>query len=599
MRRRGLWPLLLCIVVLWGCTPKDVSVPTQPASQADIIHPASRECLKEIPFPGESCLGIAPMDGDLLLLTTSSQGPKLSLLSGKGEYPLGNLPYPVMELFHIGDSGISFYDESSREVILLNPDLTEQLRLSVPQDTVGSPILSQDASTLYYGTGSEIRSLDLASGTQEVLLTSIASYQKMDALLVDDTVLQCTLVPEGKNGHILFLDTATGEILHDDTQFPQISVLGNDCYTSHPDGCTQTMVFGPIGQAPQALVPEDPDARGFFLPQSHRALSYTQKGGQLTLHCYDLNTGRCIAYLAAESDYIPISAVQGPGALVYLLGREGDTDRLYLWDLEKSPSTDPKSYVGPYYTAENPDLAGLAQCQDYARQLSKRHGVEILLWKDVLNVTPWDYDITPEHLVPVLMRELNQLDTWLSHYPKGMLKALAADYDGIHICLARKIRGKADTDSLHTANGLQYFNGNEVYIALTAGRDTEYTLYHELFHVMDPFIQVRSAAYDRWEQLNPPGFAYDRDYVKNQQRDGSAYADAFIDTYSMSFPEEDRARIMEYAMNSGNARYFASDTMQAKLRQLAKGIREAFGLQDSSEVYLWEQYLKKPLAISK
>ena len=599
MKRRGLLPLLLCILVLWGCTPKNAGVSTQSAPQTDITRPASRECLKEVSFPGDSCLGIAPVDGDLLLLTASSQGPKLSLLSGKGEYSLGSLPYPVMELFHIGDSGITFYDESRREVILLNPDLTEQLRLAVPADTIGAPILSQDASTLYYGTGSEICSLELISGTRKRLLSCVASYQKMDALLMEDTVLQCTLIPEGKGGHLLFLDTATGEILHDDTQISQISVLGNDCYISRPDGCTQAMLFGPVGQLPQALVPEDPAARGFFLPQSHRALSYTQKSGQLILHCYDLNTGRCIASLAAESDYIPISAVQGPGELVYLLGREGDTDRLYLWDLEKSPSADPKSYVGPCYTAENPDLAGLAQCQDYALQLSQRHGVEILLWKDVLKVTPWDYDITPEHLVPVLMRELNRLDTWLSHYPKGMLKALAADYDGVHICLARKIQGKADTDSLHIANGLQYFSGNEVYIVLTAGRDTEYTLSHELFHVMDPFIQARSAAYDHWEELNPPGFAYDRDYVKNQQRDGSGYQEAFIDTYSMSFPEEDRARIMEYAMNDGNARYFASDTMQAKLRQLAKGIREAFGLQDSSEVYLWEQYLHKPLAVSK
>lgn len=599
MRTRGLLPLLLCLLVLWGCTPKDPQASTLPVEQAGMDRPASRECLADVPFPGETCLGIAPLDGDLLLLTNGNDGPKLSLLSGAGEYPLGDLPYPVMELFHIGSDGISFYNESSREVTLLNLDLTEQLQFTVPSDAIGSPVLSQDASTLYYGTGSEIRALDRNIGKQEVLLSCIASYQNMDALLLDDTILQCTIVPKGQKGHILFLDTATGELLYDDTRFPQISIWEDWCYTSVPEGCTQSLVFGPIGQTPQALIPEDPDARGFFLPLSHRAITYTQKDGQLNLRCYDLDTGHCIASLKAESSYVPLSAVQGPGELVYLLSQEGSTTQLYAWDLAKSPCSDPKNYVTPYYTAENPDLAGLAKCQEYARQLSQRHGVDILLWKDVLTFTPWDYDITPEYLVPVLMRELKQLDTRLSHYPKGMLKALAADYDGVHICLAREIRGKAETDSLHTANGLQYFNGNSVYIALTVGRDTEYTLYHELFHVMDSFIQLRSAAYDRWEVLNPPGFAYDRDYLKNQQRDGSAYQDAFIDTYSMSFPEEDRARIMEYAMTDGNAQYFSSDTMQAKLRQLSKGIREAFGLRKSPEIYLWEQYLDTPLAYQK
>ena len=67
----------------------------------------------------------------------------------------------------------------------------------------------------------------------------------------------------------------------------------------------------------------------------------------------------------------------------------------------------------------------------------------------------------------------------------------------------------------------------------------------------------------------------------------------------MSFPKEDRARIMEYAMLSGNQELFRGQIMQEKLKTLCQGIREAYGLKKSSETFLWEQYLRKPLAYQK
>ena len=48
-------------------------------------------------------------------------------------------------------------------------------------------------------------------------------------------------------------------------------------------------------------------------------------------------------------------------------------------------------------------------------------------------------------------------------------------------------------------------------------------------------------------------------------------------------------------MTAGNASCFESETMQKKLRKLCTGIREAFGLKDTSEVLIWEQYLKEPI----
>ena len=107
-------------------------------------------------------------------------------------------------------------------------------------------------------------------------------------------------------------------------------------------------------------------------------------------------------------------------------------------------------------------------------------------------------------------------------------------------------------------------------------------------------------AYDRWNNLNPPDFQYDNNYVSNQSRDGSPWLkegrEYFIDTYSMSYPKEDRARLFEYAMTSGHEELFQSVNLQRKLRQMCLGIREAFGLEKSADIFLWEQYLDAHLS---
>jgi len=64
----------------------------------------------------------------------------------------------------------------------------------------------------------------------------------------------------------------------------------------------------------------------------------------------------------------------------------------------------------------------------------------------------------------------------------------------------------------------------------------------------------------------------------------------------MSYPKEDRARIMEYAATEGNESLFVSKTMQNKLKTLCVGIREAFDLREYPNVIIWEQFLEKSLA---
>jgi hypothetical protein len=167
----------------------------------------------------------------------------------------------------------------------------------------------------------------------------------------------------------------------------------------------------------------------------------------------------------------------------------------------------------------------------------------------------------------------------------------------LSICILRQISPAPEEAE---GSGITFWDGHYPYIALAAGTDTERALYHELCHLIDTIVLNESSAYDTWNQLNPTGFEYDYDYQANQNRNSTAFlldsSRYFVDMYSMSFPKEDRARIMECAMTPGNEKLFQTEAMQRKLSTLCLGIRKAFHLTGSPDIFLWEQYLHTPLA---
>jgi hypothetical protein len=44
---------------------------------------------------------------------------------------------------------------------------------------------------------------------------------------------------------------------------------------------------------------------------------------------------------------------------------------------------------------------------------------------------------------------------------------------------------------------------------------------------------------------------------------------------------------------------FQSETMQNKLNMLCRGIRDAWRLENETDIYPWEQYLAEPIAAKK
>ena len=612
---------LLCCLLFMGCSSEvpetETASPTPPVTEAteplgyydpnSSLEAATNGAAKCYPLTDVMCSDILTLGENILLIAAEENSAELTLLSGENLVPTAELHISGWlsgdsYSLHYWNNGISFYEEGTNQTVVVDNNLRVVSFIDAPEGLIGEPILSSDLSTLYYCTADSLRALELDTGISRCVKEMDYPYQVLTGLHMNDTVLTCIYRDSTLDPRTMFLSTETGATLHTVFNDPSFYSWGDRYFTVTVESSLVSRIFGTMGDQTMTLnLPED--VFQYFLPRNNAAITVTSWDDvHLLVNYYDLSTGMRTGALNLTSDTYPWAfCAYGEGKICFLqYDREYESQVLCIWDTTQSPVIDDHCYTGLYYTRDDPDIEGLAACRAYAEEIGNRYGIEVLIHKEAAAVEPYDYDLEYEHLVGVLHRELELLDKNLSRYPEGFLSTLADRFDGITICIVRSLTGTAEAGSLESADGIQFLNGYRAYIALAAPYNTEYALYHELCHLIDTVVITESGAYDRWDELNPKGFAYDFDYIANQIRDGSAWLQdsnrSFIDTYSMSFPKEDRARIMEYAMTDGNAFYFRSTTMQAKLLLLCQGIREAFGLRKSPETFLWEQYLNMSLA---
>lgn len=617
--------LLLSCLLLCGCTgePNAETNPTE-----TVTHPTETQAAK-VPgcYDPDSALeaqtggavrvfplnipdvyAMTVMGDSVVAFSATGTGTTLTKLSGDNLHTDASITldfflYPESGSFLSNEKGISFYDSYHMETVILDSSLREISRIPAPEDLQGEPILSADRKTMFYCTSDAVRAMEVSTGISTMLKEMSHTVQSVTASMMNDTVLQCSISDGEMEWYTLYISAENGETIHSTDSISTVITWEDRYYALNYDAVETTLLFGTSDQSPQALYPADLESDYRLLPEQNAAVTVSYPGDGLCRMCYyDLTSGQLLSNLSLSGGVHPWYIEAGSDGMVYILlyDEAYDCPTLYLWDPAALPSGDAAVYTGARQTPENPDTEGLVQCQAQADAISQRFGIHILVGFDAASVQPWDYELEAEYQTNIIRRELEQLEATLERYPEGFLKTLADCFDGLNICLVRSLNGTHESGSLDTADGIQFWDGQIAYVAIATGHTADRTVYHEMFHVIDSRVINECNAYDEWEKLNPAGFEYDYDYIANQNRDGSEYLTgenrAFIDTYSMSFPKEDRARIMEYAMTPGNEDFFRSETMQNKLRQLCVGIREAFGLEKSSEIFPWEQYLNTPLA---
>lgn len=605
---------IMILLLLAGCAtdvPEATVVPSTVAIQ-ETEPPATESRLNVLNITAEDgtcdavqiyslgemdCTGILVMGEDILLFTREP-GACLTRLTGENGKAVAKISLagdvtPYNGAFRVMDRKIGYYEGSTRSIVFLDGMLAETSRLELPESMVGTPVLSPNMDTVYYCTEQEIRAMDIKTGMSRLVRRQSGLSQAKLQCCFDGEILSCVVTETDGERYTCFLSSQTGEILGKDPNLWSMETYSDLYFLQRNDGIITERLFGTIDGTIQSLnLAEGENIVPALIMDG--IITTSIKEGSLELSFYDLSTGNRTAKADLPGMETPYAYAVGKEA-VWFLSYDGTSAQslLYRWDVSQSKVEDDMVYSGPRYTLESPDLEGLAECQRMADEIGQKFGVEILITDAALEQS-CGYALELEYQVNAIWDALMDLEGALSQYPEDFFQIACQGTESgvLHICLVRSIANHL--------TGVQYWPDGDAYIALAVGEKVEQTFYHEACHVLDTYIIAKSQAYDTWEQLNPTGFAYDYGYDLYTERSSDAYLEgenrAFIDSYSMTYPKEDRARIMEYAITANHEELFEAEILQKKLRQICIGIRDAFGLEKDSRTFSWEQYLKEPLA---
>lgn len=546
-------------------------------------------------FMGEDAVLFYEMENGVLVNRLT--GENCAVASG-GALPIGI--YPNDASVRIEGRTLAYYNGPQNSVIYYNDRMQETGRKQLPQEITGLPVLGSDLYSAYYCVDRAVYAADLRTGISRLIRQYDTESPKVVRTLFNDSTLVCEVTSPGGSREFVFISTENGMSLGADSGLDRIVCHSSSYLLSRHDGTVAEILFGTKGEATQLLAPKEAGKAYPVITMNGVVVeSSLEDGTGFTF--YDLSTGKRTSQIVLGSlGQVKTVEADDNGAYVWIVASDNTgNDRLLRWDLSLSTVEDSKVYTGQRYTLQNPDKEGLKQCQALADDISKRYGVDVLLVDGIKE--PDGCTIRYEYQVKAIQEGLEVLDTVLAQFPEGFFTAMSSISQNkpIHIGLIRGITGQTQYGAAEP-QGLQYWLDGEAYVALILGGDFEKTVIHGISHVLDSYIYANSILYDEWYEVNPKGFRYDGNYTDYLDRTDSPYLSGnkrnFIDSYSMSFAKEDRARILEYALTAGNETHFGVSAMQNKLLRVCRAIRDAYDWKKDTRDFPWEQYLSKSIA---
>ena len=508
---------------------------------------------------------------------------------------------------------ISLADWSDGEVLLLDHELNVVSEHKVQGD-YSTTYVSSDASKIYTFTSEQgIRIMDLSSGETEVQLEN-AVYLYVSSRSDSAVTFSYTDRDTQLNNYGV-MDLDTGEV-------QTIPFAGSFFRVEYADGSWLAGVEGEINryylgmtERPNIFSPVNESGNLSLLSGPARLMStaYDENGTpELSLYNMDGSflSGGKVNIPGIFLMYKPIWSEADGGYFLLGTGPEGK-DLLLFWDLSTPRSgRDLQPQSGDW--GEVPEGTVVSQeLYDRADALTEKYGVEILI-AERAGEDFGDYLVEQEFYEVNIETALDGVERVFSAYPEGFLPQLY--YSNIREIELHLVGHLNKTDLPEgEVNGFTSFDGFAqeqsgkavIVMDITLVGSMEQTLHHELFHLIDNKLTFDAGirgesdySEEKWMSLNPEGFEYAWDSSELPEEIFNEEYDVwFVELYSRTFPREDRATIMEYAMVGAEWMFVAAPQRQAKLEYLSECIRDAFDTTGWPEKTVWEDALERSFLI--
>ena len=611
--KKGFVLSLVLVLLLTGCAgpqPESVEITREPSHLDGGLYVSDSEveqhtggAVKYYALPEGSFGELLPL-GENLLLVCSGEEHHLELLVGEtlANAVQAELPCPVTAKdgsLQVGQQGVAYWNQPAGALVFLNASLREISRLQMPADMIGIPWLAPSWEEVYYCTDEAVKVLDMKTGISRTLREQQKLWQSVTGVLAQGSIVRCETESADGTREVFLMDAQTGERLKSGAYLAELTTSGENWYCKMESAAVAEYLIG-SEQALWNLWPADKVQKVLPLPERNAVITCREIPEGCRLEYYDGATGKRSASVDLPGlQEVTSACTHGETGKLWLLAQNASekTQGIYCWTPDAIPTGDSRDYRAVHYTRDNPDTAGLEALGRKVESLEKNYGITLLLGEAPLAVAPEGYSLETEYLVQAYDACLPLLENALSQFPEGFFQTLARRTNNktLTVCLVRSIRGMRGTGTLSETSALQYWKQGDAYLALALGEDLERNFYHGIMHAIETRVLSVSTVFYDWERLNPEGFSYTNGYGKNPE--GEQYLQEgqqwFANAFAMSYAREDRASTMEYACTEGNQGLFQSPHMQKKLQMLCKGIRQAFGLQDREETFLWEQYLRE------
>ena len=547
--------------------------------------------------------------GDCLLIgsSTASHSPgdfstglgyQLQLLDRKtGELKarvlLDGMATPSVQV--CGDR-IAVIDANAKTLRLFNERLLETDSMTIPALAYPS-YLNANATGLYYFRDGRLEVLNLKTNKATQLLPQASNIYPGSR--IGDS-LTFSYIPAGESvSRFSCLNLATGRIQEPPYQTSYANAICNGELWLSLISFSDAVYY--VGNRKNGGFLQMGDRYGTLIDGPAPLLLTSYGSGKTTMALYGENGesfGSCTLSGRDASVTDPLWSEEEQGYFMLSLSGSGSPSLLFWTPREKGEDLEllPRASVSPA-----PGRKAAQELYDRAAALSEQYGLTVCIAEDC----PEEHvSFTADRMEDywLISNGLDQLEKALSAYPAGFFEQLRyGPYTDTRISLTGTIHPKyMPEDTAFSAYVEQQAPEHRMALDVTQ-YGLEQNIYHEFSHIIDQKLQYEAEqgrtdySEEGWAALNPEDFIYIwtvYEVPDSYRNDG--YDSYFIDTYSRTFPTEDRARVLEYAM-SDQAWMFEETThgpLRQKLRYYSTCIREAFDTAGWPEVTRWEEPLQ-------